>query len=123
MTKSAVAFATHTAHRGSNRHGPQSITLLEAQIRRPQSSLNLKAGDRCTLLHCQSIASKGWKALDNAFTTFAPPHHECRHEQSDENGYHNEWAQDGVWGVSQQPSRDRAVFEVVLVNCYEELIH
>lgn len=72
------------------------------------------------ILRC---APSNWRCSDDAFTVLTAPHHHCCHEESDKDWDHNERTQDSIRGVTQRPPWHRAVLEVVLVNCYEELIH
>lgn len=62
-------------------------------------------------------------SLHNPLAAFAPPHHQGRHEEGDQDGHHNEGTQDAVGWVPEKPSRQRAVVEVMLVDSNEELIH
>lgn len=62
-------------------------------------------------------------SLHNPFASFAPPHHQSGHEEGDQDGHHDERTQDAVRRVPQEPARQRAVVEVVLVHSDEELVH
>lgn len=62
-------------------------------------------------------------SLHDALAAFAPPHHERRHEQRDQDGQHDEGAQHAVRGVVQRPARRGAVPEVLFVHGHEELVH
>ncbi len=71
----------------------------------------------------QSFPNPHLPSLHNPLAAFAPPHHQGRHEEGDQDGHYNEWTQDAVGWVPEKPSRQRAVVEVVLVDSDEELIH
>lgn len=62
-------------------------------------------------------------SLHDALAAFAPPHHQRRHEQRDQDGHHDEGPQDAVGRVPEEASGQRAVVEVVFVDPDEELVH
>lgn len=61
--------------------------------------------------------------LHDALCAFAPPGHQCSHEQCDRNGESNERAQNAVGRVPQGPARDGALAEVAMVDSDEESVH
>lgn len=61
--------------------------------------------------------------LHDPLAAFAPPHHQGRHQQGDQDGHSDEGAQDAVGRVPEEASRQRAVVEVVPVDPDEELVH
>lgn len=70
-----------------------------------------------------TLAPPPLRSLHDPLAAFAPPHHQGRHQEGDQDGHRNEGAQDAVGWVPEKPSRQRAVVEVVLVDSDEELIH
>lgn len=62
-------------------------------------------------------------SLHDPLAAFAPPHHQGRHQQGDQDGHSDEGTQDAVGRVPEEAARQRAVVEVVPVHPDEELIH
>lgn len=62
-------------------------------------------------------------SLDHPLAAFAPPHHQGRHQQGDQDGHGDEGAQDAVGRVPEEAAGQRAVLEVVPVDPDEELVH
>lgn len=63
------------------------------------------------------------RPLDHPLAAFAPPHHQGRHQQGDQDGHGDEGAQDAVGRVPEEAAGQRAVVEVVPVDPDEELVH
>lgn len=83
-------------------------------------------GSAFRFVHCDSGPHEDRASLSplhNSLTAFAPPHHQGRHQKGDQDGHHDERTQDAVRRVPEEPTRQRAVVEVVSVDSDEELVH
>lgn len=62
-------------------------------------------------------------SLHDPLAAFAPPHHQSRHQQGDQDGHSDKGTQDAVGRVPEEAARQRAIVEVVPVDPDEELVH
>lgn len=62
-------------------------------------------------------------SLDDPLATLAPPHHQGRHQEGDQDGHSDEGAQDAVGRVPEEAAGQRAVVEVVPVDADKEVVH
>lgn len=70
-----------------------------------------------------SLSRPLFPPLHDPLAAFAPPHHQGRHQQGDQDGHGDEGSQDAVGGVPEEAAGQRAVVEVVPVDPDEELVH
>lgn len=62
-------------------------------------------------------------SLHDPLATLAPPHHQGRHQQGDQDGHSDEGAQDAVGRVPEEAAGQRAVVEVMPVDPDKEVVH